>query len=256
MKAVILAGGLGTRLGQITETIPKPMVEIGGNPILWHIMNHYSRFGITEFVVALGYKSEVIKSFFINRRNFGSDLRVTLATGVVENLSPSSDDWEVDLIETGGDSLTGERLRRLKHLVGDETFMLTYGDGLSNVNIDSLRSFHLRQNKLVTMTAVRPVARFGELTLSGDLVSSFQEKPQLADGWINGGFFVVEPEFLDWIPASNVMLEKEPLELAASRGELAAFKHEGFWQCMDTKRDRDYLNQLWGNGAPPWLDYE
>ena len=256
MKAVILAGGFGTRLGEITETIPKPMAEIGGYPILWHIMNHYSKFGIKDFIVALGYKAEVIKSFFINSRNLDSDIHVDLATGRVEVISSSGVDWRVSLIDTGRESLTGQRLKRLKDVIGDETFMLTYGDGLSNVNLDRLLKFHRDRKQLVTMTAVRPVARFGELTLSGDLVSTFEEKPQLAGGWINGGFFVMEPGFLELIPPANVMLEKEPLERAASEGRLGAFRHEGFWQCMDTKRDWDYLNSLWNGGAAPWLSYD
>ena len=253
MKAIILAGGLGTRLGAMTEEIPKPMVEIGGQPILWHIMMHYARFGIKDFVVALGYKAEVIKSFFINNRNLGSDINEDLSTGDVEILSSSRVDWRVSLVDTGLESLTGERLRRLSGFIGDETFMLTYGDGLSNVNLDKLLSFHRSRDQLATMTAVRPAARFGELRLSGDLVSSFEEKPQLTDGWINGGFFVMEPDFIKLIPNSNVMLEKEPFERAVAKGELSAFRHEGFWQCMDTKRDWEYLNGLWNGGSAPWL---
>lgn len=252
MKAVILAGGLGTRLGELTEVVPKPMVKIGGRPILWHIMSHYAKYGIEDFVVALGYKSDVVKSYFLGQAQIEADVRVELRTGKVEVLRGESPDWTVTLLDTGLSSMTGERLRRVSPYLGNETFMLTYGDGLSNVNLDELLKLHRKQGSLVTMTAVRPTARFGELEINENRVTKFAEKPQLGGGWINGGFFVMEPEFLERIPEEDVMLEREPLEAVAESGELAAFRHEGFWQCMDTKRDLELLTGLWEGGNPPW----
>ena len=250
MKVVLLAGGFGTRLAEFTDVIPKPMVEIGGKPIIWHIMKRYAHFNHKDFFVALGYKSETIKDYFLNYRNLNSDLSIDLSTGRVESLREESIDWNVTLVDTGRDTMTGGRLKRLqKYLVG-ERFMLTYGDGLSDIDINSLIDFHESHGKMVTMTAVRPTARFGELELDGDKVESFIEKPQLHGGWINGGFFVIEPEFLDLISDDSIMLERQPLELASTRGELMAYRHEGFWQCMDTKRDHDLLQSLLLNGAP------
>ncbi|CAN2170231.1 GCD1 Nucleoside-diphosphate-sugar pyrophosphorylase involved in lipopolysaccharide biosynthesis/translation initiation factor 2B, gamma/epsilon subunits (eIF-2Bgamma/eIF-2Bepsilon) [Candidatus Nanopelagicaceae bacterium] len=250
MKVVLLAGGFGTRLAEFTDVIPKPMVEIGGKPIIWHIMKRYAHFNHKDFFVALGYKSETVKDYFLNYRNLNSDLSIDLSTGRVESLREESIDWNVTLVDTGRDTMTGGRLKRLQKYLAGERFMLTYGDGLSDIDINSLIDFHESHGKMVTMTAVRPTARFGELELDGDKVESFIEKPQLHGGWINGGFFVIEPEFLDLISDDSIMLERQPLELASTRGELMAYRHEGFWQCMDTKRDHDLLQSLLLNGAP------
>ena len=222
MKVILLAGGFGTRLSEHTKTIPKPMINIAGKPMLLHIMQLYAKYGYKDFYIALGYKGEVIKNFF-NKKFF---------------------DWNINLIETGGSTMTGGRLKRLKKYIGNETFMMTYGDGLSNVNLEKLLKFHKKNKKLVTLTAVRPPARFGVLKLNGKYVSYFKEKSKLDEGWINGGFFVMEPEFLKFIKNDNTYLEREPLEAATKKGQLIAFRHEGFWQCMDTKRDMDRLNKI------------
>ena len=221
MKVILLAGGYGTRLSEYTDTIPKPMVEVGGKPILWHIMKSYAQFNYNNFIVALGYKGDVIKKYFSN----------------------ISEKWNIQLVETGEDSMTGGRVKRLQNLIGNETCMLTYGDGLSNIDINQLLSFHKRHKKLVTVTAVRPPARFGAIQINGDRVTSFKEKAHMDEGWINGGFFVIEPGFFDFIKDDKTYLEKEPLEMAAIKKELFAYKHEGFWQCMDTKRDKDNLEK-------------
>ncbi|RDL44042.1 glucose-1-phosphate cytidylyltransferase [Marinomonas piezotolerans] len=253
MKTIILAGGFGTRLAEYTDIVPKPMVEIGGKPIIWHIMNHYARYGHNDFLLALGYKADFVKDYFYNIAFKTSDFRIDMATGECETLSKQVRDWKVSLIDTGLDSMTGGRIKRLKEHLNGERFMVTYGDGLSNVDINELVKFHESHGKMITMTAVRPKARFGELLFSDDgQVTSFKEKPQVDQGWINGGFMVVEPSFLDLIENDATVLEKEPLEKAAAMGELMSFCHEGFWQCMDTKRDRDNLNELWNTGAP-WL---
>ena len=228
MKVILLAGGFGTRLSEYTESIPKPMVEIGNKPILWHIMNLYAKYDYKDFLVALGYKGEVIKKYFSNR----------------------PEKWNVELVDTGLDTMTGGRVKRLEKIIGKETFMLSYGDGLSDINLNSLLSFHKSHGKLVTVTAVRPPARFGSLKLKEDQVVNFKEKSQLDVGWINGGFFVIEPEFFKFIKDDKTYLEKEPLEQAAEAGELFAYKHEGFWQCMDTKRDRDKLEEMYLEGSP------
>jgi len=250
MKVILLAGGLGTRLGEYTDLIPKPMVRIGGKPILWHVMKTYSKFNHKDFYVALGYKSEVVKEYFLNYRAINSDFTVDLSTGDITPIQIDDVDWSVTLVNTGLDSMTGGRVKRMKDLIGNETFMLTYGDGVANIDIDKLLKFHRSHGKMVTMTAVRPSARFGELELANDVVKSFQEKPQMHDGWINGGFFVIEPAFFDLIKNDETLLEREPLEQAAKAGELMAFKHKGFWQCMDTKRDHELLESLWIKGAP------
>lgn len=252
MKVILLAGGYGTRLSEYTDLVPKPMVRIGDKPILWHIMKNYAHFGHKEFYVALGYKAEVIKEYFLNYSSLNSDFSVDLSTGKVSNIKKNVIDWKVNLIDTGKDSMTGGRVKRLQKHIGNETFMLTYGDGLANIDIDKLLNFHKDHGKLITMSAVRPTARFGEIFTSGDKVTSFLEKPQLQDGWINGGFFVIEPEFFDYIEEDSTMLEREPLEKAVSKGELMVFRHEGFWQCMDSKRDRELLEKLSGKDAP-WL---
>ena len=246
-----MAGGYGTRLSEYTELIPKPMVTIGPRPILWHIMQHYSSYGYNEFIIALGYKSHVVKQFFRDYPLLDLDFNVDFSTGKIEPKSSSKLDWNVTLVDTGVDSLTGTRLKLLKPYLKDEAFMLTYGDGLSDVNIHELVNHHVNQSKLVTVTAVRPPARFGELIVSDTVVTQFCEKPQLHEGWINGGFFVAEPSFIDLIPDHNVMLEREPIETLVQLRQLAAFQHHGFWQCMDTKRDRDLLEKMYSNN-PPW----
>ena len=250
MKVVLLAGGLGTRISEFTQLIPKPMIPVGGKPILWHVMNTYAKYGHVDFFVALGFKAEVIKDYFLNYRALNSDFTIQLESGNIVSHQIEKTDWAVTLVNTGEASMTGGRLKRMKSFIGNETFLLTYGDGLSDIDIDSLLSFHKNHGKMVTMTAVRPSARFGELDLDGDIVKHFEEKPQMQGGWINGGFFVIEPEFLDLIEGDLTLLEREPLELAAKAGQLMAFKHDGFWQCMDTKRDHELLESLWANGAP------
>lgn len=252
MKVVILAGGFGTRISELTAEIPKPMVPVGGKPILWHIMNHYAKFGYNEFVLALGYKAEIIKNYFLNYPSLNSDFTVCMKTGAVEWHNRVEQNWKVTLVDTGLNSMTGGRLGRLRSVLEDETFMLTYGDGLSDVDITALLDFHEKNNKMVTVTTVHPGARFGELDIEKNEVKSFKEKPQTSQGWINGGFFVMEPEFLNLIASDDTILEKEPLERVASNGQLNAFKHEGFWQCMDSVRDRNYLEGLWVEGDAPW----
>ena len=249
---MILAGGLGTRLSEYTEAIPKPMVRIGDRPMLWHIMQRYAKFGHNEFLVALGYKSEVIKEYFLNYKILNSDFTIDLKNGSILAVNSDPVDWKVSLIETGTNTMTGGRVRRLRNDIGNETFLMTYGDGISDIDIDELIAFHKSHGKLVTMSAVRPGARFGELELDDTRIVSFEEKPQLQAGWINGGFFVMEPAFLDLIDDDKTMLERAPLEKAAKLGQLMAYRHEGFWQCMDTKRDVEALESLYKNRAP-WL---
>jgi len=250
VKVILLAGGFGTRLAEYTDIIPKPMVPIGGKPILWHIMQTYSYFGYKDFYVALGYKAEVIKEFFLNYRALNADFTVDLSTGNLKPHQLDPVDWQVTLVHTGDSSMTGGRVKRMKSYIGNEAFMLTYGDGVANIDIDALLTFHRSHGKMVTVSAVRPAARFGELELDGNRVESFQEKPQLHEGWINGGFFVIEPEFFDLITDDETLLEREPLEQAAAAGELMAYRHDGFWHCMDTKRDHELLEELWSKGAP------
>ena len=250
MKVILLAGGFGTRLAEYTDVIPKPMVPVGGKPILWHIMNTYARFKHKDFYVALGYKAEVIKEYFLNYRALNADFTVDLALGCVTSHQVDSVDWRVTLVNTGDTSMTGGRVKRMQSFIGNETCMLTYGDGVANIDIDALLAFHRTHGKMVTVSAVRPTARFGELELNGDCVTSFKEKPQLHEGWINGGFFVIEPSFFDLIDGDSTMLEREPLEKAAAVGELMSYRHNGFWHCMDTKRDHVLLESLWSKGAP------
>jgi len=253
MKTIILAGGFGTRLSEYTDIKPKPMVEIGGQPVLWHIMNIYANYGYNDFLVALGYKGEVIKEYFLNYYALKSDFTVDLANGNVGYLHKKTVDWKVSLFDTGSNSMTGGRVKRLKKYVGDETFMLTYGDGVANIDLQKLVEFHKSHGKMATITAVHPAARFGELLMSGDQnVISFREKPQTTQGWINGGFFVLEPEFFDLIDDDSTVLEEDPLECAAEAGELKAYLHDGFWQCMDTMRDRNVLEELWQTNKAPW----
>jgi glucose-1-phosphate cytidylyltransferase len=250
MKVIFLAGGLGTRLSEFTDLIPKPMVKVGGKPILWHIMQTYSSYGHKDFYVALGYKAEVIKDFFLNYRALNADFTVDLASGVVTSHQIDSVDWRITLVNTGNATMTGGRVKRMKSFIGKETCMLTYGDGVADIDLNKLLAFHKSHGKMVTVTAVRPGARFGELELDGQNVLGFKEKPQLKDGWINGGYFVIEPEFYDLIGGDSTLLEREPLEEACRAGELMAYRHEGFWQCMDTKRDHEMLESIWLRGAP------
>ena len=254
MKVIILAGGFGTRLSEYTETIPKPMVSIGGKPIIWHIMKHYADFGHKDFHIALGYKSEVVKEYFLNYTTLNSDFNVDLSSGKISYENPSKIDWNVTMTQTGLNSMTGGRVKRLQSQIGNEPFLLTYGDGLSNININDLVSFHRSHGKMITVSAVHPTARFGELNIDDDKVTTFKEKPQTAEGWVNGGYFVVEPAFFELIDGDSTLLEKEPLEKAAELGQLMAYRHQGFWQPMDTKRDRDSLEEMWESGNPPWLD--
>ena len=252
MKVIILAGGFGTRLSEYTETIPKPMVTVGGRPILWHIMKTYAHFGHKDFHLALGYKAEIIKEYFLHYRTLNSDFTVDLASGKIEPHEVENIDWRVTLVDTGLESMTGGRVKRMQSFIGNETFMLTYGDGVSDINIDALVKFHKSHGKMVTVSAVHPGARFGELDIKQQQVVSFQEKPQVTEGWINGGYFVCEPEFFDLIDGDQSILEHEPLEKAAAMGELMAFHHNGYWQPMDTKRERDNLEGLWKTNKAPW----
>lgn len=252
MKTIILAGGFGTRLSEYTESIPKPMVTVGGRPILWHIMRSYAHFGHKDFYLALGYKAEVVKEYFLHYRSLNADFTVDLGTGAVVPHQTEETDWRVTLVDTGLESMTGGRVKRLQSFIGNEPFMLTYGDGVADVDIDALVRFHKSHGKMVTVTAVHPGARFGELVMDGHQITSFKEKPQTGQGWINGGYFVIEPEFFDLIDGDHTILEREPLERVAEMGELMAYPHDGFWQCMDTKRDRDLLEDLWLKGSAPW----
>ncbi len=253
MKVIILAGGFGTRLAEYTDIIPKPMVSVGGLPVLLHIMQLFANYGHKNFYIACGYKAEVIKQYFLNYPTLNADFRIDLATGQVQTVKKKEIDWQVTLIQTGLKSMTGGRVKRLQSLIGNETCFLTYGDGLANINLDDLLSYHYNHGRMVTITAVRPSARFGELEICDGQVISFQEKPQLRQGWINGGFFVIEPSFFDLIAGDDTVLEAEPLEKATALGELMAYQHDGFWQCMDTKRDLDLLESLWKSGKPPWI---
>ena len=254
MKIVLLAGGLGTRLSEETVLKPKPMVEIGGMPILWHIMKIYSQYNFNNFFICLGYKAEVIKEFFLNYKLHKSDMSINLTSGIVKYENDLSENWDVNLIDTGLNTLTGGRLLRLKkYLSKGETFMLTYGDGVANVNIEKLLHFHKKHGKSATLTAVRPPARFGSIiTDDNNFIKEFKEKPQIGEGWINGGYFVFNYEIFDYLTNDDTILEREPLETLAKNGELAAYKHDGFWQCMDTIRDRDNLNEMWSNGNALW----
>ena len=252
MKVIILAGGFGTRLSEYTESIPKPMVTVGGKPILWHIMSTYAKFGHKNFYVALGYKAEVIKEYFLNYRTLNSDFTVDLSNGGIVAHQQDTVDWKVTLVDTGLNSMTGGRVKRMQDFIGDEPFLLTYGDGVADIDIDALIKFHKDHGKMITVSAVHPGARFGELDINNNVVTSFKEKPQVTQGWINGGYFVIEPEFFNLIEGDGTILEKSPLEKAAQMGELMSYQHDGFWQCMDTKRDRDSLEELWKSGNALW----
>ena len=253
MKVGILAGGHGTRLAEETEIKPKPMVEIGGRPILWHIMMHYPCYGYKDFVIALGYKGEVIKRYMVDYCSLNSNLTINLKAGRVDlHDTDGIQDWTVELIDTGLHTMTGGRIKRLQPYMGEKTFMLTWGDGVSTVDLDKLLAFHRNHGRLITMTAVRPPARYGHMEFDGDRIREFTEKPQTAEGWINGAFFVVEPQVFDYIDGDDTQFEKGPLERLAADGELMAYRHDGFWQCMDTRRDKYVLEKLWDSGEAPW----
>ncbi len=252
MKVIILAGGLGTRLAEETSVRPKPMVEVGGKPMLWHIMHIYAQHGFKDFLVACGYKGEMIKEYFHNFFIRNSDYMINLKDGSCQIVNSNGFDWRIGVIDTGLDTMTAGRLLRLRQWIGDEPFMVTYGDGLSDVNISELVAFHRAHGRTATVTAVRPPARFGGLLLSGDQVIDFSEKPQTGEGWINGGFFVFEPDVFDYIASEQTSLEREPLDRLAAAGQLMAFSHQGFWQPMDTMRERLLLESLWESGKAPW----
>jgi glucose-1-phosphate cytidylyltransferase len=252
MKAVILAGGKGTRLSEETTARPKPMVEIGGHPILWHILQTYAHHGFKDFLIACGYKQEMIKEFFHNFSIRNSDYLIDLGRGVRTELNGCGVDWRVGLIDTGLDTMTGGRIRRLRSHLEDGPFLVTYGDGVADIDISAVVDFHRSHGKLATVTAVRPPARFGGLSLEGDRVREFSEKPQTGEGWINGGYFVFEPQVLDFLSDDSTILEREPLERLVAQDQLRAYRHEGFWQPMDTLREKQLLESLWASGQAPW----
>jgi glucose-1-phosphate cytidylyltransferase len=252
MKVVILAGGMGTRIAEETQTRPKPMIEIGGRPILWHIMKIYSAHGLNDFIVCLGYKGYLIKEYFANYALHSSDVTFDLAHNRIETHRSESEAWRVTLVDTGVDSMTGGRLKRASRYIGDDTFCMTYGDGVGDVDIGASIRFHAAHGKLATVTATQPPGRFGALRLADENVLGFQEKPLGDGGWINGGFFVLSPRVLDHIEGDNTTWENEPLQGLAARGQLSAWKHHGFWHPMDTLRDKNYLENLWAAGQAPW----
>jgi glucose-1-phosphate cytidylyltransferase len=256
MKVVILAGGYGSRLQEETTVKPKPMVEIGGRPILWHIMKIYAAHGFKEFIIALGYKGEVIKDYFLNYRYRTSNLTIHLDTGEMVVRDDNCENWIVHLLDTGFDTQTGGRVKRVARFIANGTFMLTYGDGVANIDINQLLAFHYSHGRMATVAAVRPPARFGGISFDGDLVVNFEEKPQIGEGWINGGFFVLEPGVTDYIEGDDTLFEREPLERLAEDGQLVAYRHNGFWQCMDTLRDVRLLENLWQSGQAPWKVWE
>lgn len=252
MKVVILAGGLGSRLAEETDLRPKPMVEIGGQPILWHIAKLYAHFGYKEFYFALGYKGETIKRYFLDYQTLSGDITVDLAQGRVQKHSSDCEGWLVHLQDTGPDTNTGGRLKRLESFLNTETFMLTYGDGLCDVHLEELLRFHRSHGRIATVTAVRPPSRFGGLIFDGDLITEFVEKPQIGEGWINGGFMVFEPGVFEYLKGDKDSLEADALEQLARDGQLAAYRHDKFWQCMDTLRDKRLLESLWHEQQAPW----
>ena len=256
MKVAILAGGVGSRLSEETDSKPKPMVEIGGRPILWHIMMHYAAYSHNEFVIALGYKGQAIKRYMMDYASVESDLMIKMRSGDVMRHNNQTPDWTVELTDTGINTQTGGRIKRLKPFLGNSTFMLTWGDGVSNVDLHKLLAFHRAHGKLATVTAVRPPARFGHMVFKGERVVEFSEKPQASEGWINGAFFVLEPQVFDYIDGDNTAWEKEPMERLAREGQLMAYKHADFWQCMDTLRDRKLLEDLWQSGNVPWRTWD
>ena len=253
MKVVILAGGLGTRLSEETDLKPKPMVEIGEYPIIWHIMKIYSYFGFNDFIICLGYKGYLIKEYFANYFLHRADVEVDIQNNEIKYLNSAKETWKISLIDTGLNTMTGGRIKRVRKYLNNKTFMLTYGDGLSNVNITNLVKFHQNRKKIATVTAVQPAGRFGSLSIgSEDNISSFLEKPPGDNSWVNGGFFVLEPEVIDFIDGDETVWEREPLEKISQNRQLVAYKHGGFWHPMDTLRDKNYLNQIWKSGMAPW----
>lgn len=252
MKVVILAGGLGTRLTEETTVRPKPMVEIGGHPLLWHIMKHYSHHGFKEFYIALGYRGDVIKRFFLDYFNLSGNMTVDLSSGQVEVHDRECEDWKVHLVDTGLETQTGGRIKRLEPFLKDATFMVTYGDGLCSIDLDKLSKFHRTHGRIATVTAVRPPSRFGGLIFEGEMVTEFTEKPQIGEGWINGGFLVFEPALFDYLHDDQTVLESGALEQLAADRQLMAFRHDQFWQCMDTLRDKNLLENLWQEHSAPW----
>jgi len=252
MKVLLLAGGFGTRLSEETDIRPKPMAEIGGKPIIWHIMKGYSHYGFNEFVILLGYKGYYIKEYFGNYFLHQSDVTIDLSTNGIEVHNNTSEPWKVTLLETGQDTMTGGRIKKAKNFIGNEPFLLTYGDGVSDVDLSDLIQFHKKHGKLITMTAVQPEGRFGALETEGTRVSSFLEKPKGDGSWINGGFFVCQPEVLDYIAGDQTVFEQEPLMQLAKDGELFNYRHKGFWKCMDTLRDKKVLNEMWEKGQAKW----
>ena len=252
MKVVLLAGGLGSRLAEETEVRPKPMVEIGGKPIIWNIMKHFAHYGHTEFYIALGYKGEYIKRYFLDYLSLNGSMSIDLASGKIESHNRDSEDWVIHLVDTGFDTPTGSRVHRMRPLLGDEPVLVTYGDGVADIDLDTLVTFHRSHGKLATVTAVRPPARFGELLFDGDLVSKFTEKPQIHEGWINGGFLVLEPKAFEYLHEKDCSLEVDTLSRLSADRQLGAYKHQDFWQCMDTLRDKRLLESLWDGNAAPW----
>lgn len=253
VKVGILAGGLGSRLSEETETRPKPMVEIGGMPMLWHIMKLYSHYGFNDFSVALGYKGDFIKRWFRDYFSVCGSVSIHARTGEMSQLTSNDQpDWNIDLIETGMNTGTGGRIKRLAPWLGDSTMMVTWGDGVADINLAALLDFHRSHGKLATLTAVRPPARYGHLKFDGDSITCFTEKPQIGEGWINGAFFVLEPEVMDYIEGPDEMFEHRPLSRLAEDGQLMAYRHDSFWQCMDTMREKRILSDLWNTGKPPW----
>lgn len=252
MKVVILAGGMGTRIGEESHLRPKPMIEIGGRPILWHIMKIYSAYGLNDFIVCCGYKGYMIKEYFANYSLHMSDVTIDLTTNATEIHANKTEPWRVTLIDTGEGVMTGGRIKRVAQFLGDDLFCLTYGDGVSNVDVRALIAFHQTQGVLATMTAVQPPGRFGAVEVTNNRIKRFQEKPAGDSGWINGGFFVLSPRVLDFISGDATVWEREPMEQLAQQGQLAAYLHRGYWQCMDTMRDRLQLDDLWAAGHAPW----
>jgi glucose-1-phosphate cytidylyltransferase len=252
MKVVILAGGLGTRLAEETEVRPKPMVEIGGQPILWHIMKMYAHHGFKEFLIALGFKGEYIKRYFLDYHRLNGSMTIDFSSGSVSSHGSAREDWKVHLMDTGLSTLTGGRVKRLESLLRDGTFMVTYGDGLGDIDLGALLRFHRQHGRIATVTAVRPPARYGGLYFEGDMVTRFTEKPQSGEGWINGGFLVLEPGALAYLPGDHNSLEGDALERMAADHQLMAYRHDGFWQCMDTLREKRFLEGLWEHGRAPW----
>ena len=252
MKVLLLAGGFGTRMSEYTESIPKPMVSIGGQPILLHIMNTYAKYGHKDFYIATGYKSQIVKDYFLNFRNLNSNFTINLGNGQLDFHEVKDLDWNITIVDTGKETMTGGRIKRMKKYFSEDNFLMTYGDGVSDININKLIDFHSEHKKMCTVTAVHPNARFGELEINENMVTSFKEKPQTSKGWINGGYFVMSPKIFDFIEGDKTVLEREPLEKLSEIKELMAYHHDDYWQCIDTKRDRDVLENLWNSNKAPW----